>query len=73
MFPKIDSYSTSVFLDLKFFSNQFGVDIGKVWNYENSIEQYQATGGTSKSSVLNQIEKLRSWLGKTAVKNFYQI
>ncbi|KAJ8927170.1 hypothetical protein NQ314_020446, partial [Rhamnusium bicolor] len=44
--------------------SHFGVDIGKVWNYENSIEQYQAVGGTSKSSVIGQIEKLRTWLTK---------
>ncbi|KAJ8922674.1 hypothetical protein NQ315_007706 [Exocentrus adspersus] len=50
--------------ELKSISNNFGVDIGKVWNYENSIEQYQAIGGTAKSSVLRQIKELNSWLEK---------
>ncbi|KAJ8984439.1 hypothetical protein NQ317_012503 [Molorchus minor] len=30
--------------ELKAFSPHFSIDIGKVWNFENSIEQYQAIG-----------------------------
>jgi argininosuccinate lyase len=48
--------------ELKNISPSFGVDIGRVWNYENSIEQYQAVGGTAKSSVVKQIELLENWL-----------
>lgn len=48
--------------ELKSISPFFDVDIGKVWNYENSIEQYQTVGGTAKSSVLKQIEILEMWL-----------
>lgn len=44
------------------FSKEFDADVAKVWNYENSTEQYQAVGGTAKSSVLKQIEDLYSWL-----------
>ncbi|RZC35125.1 argininosuccinate lyase, partial [Asbolus verrucosus] len=46
--------------ELKNISPSFGIDIGKVWNYENSIEQYQAVGGTAKTSVLKQIELLEN-------------
>ncbi|XP_023016020.2 argininosuccinate lyase isoform X2 [Leptinotarsa decemlineata] len=48
--------------ELKLISEHFEHDIEKVWNYENSIEQYQATGGTAKSSVEKQIEKLQIFL-----------
>ncbi|XP_066247981.1 argininosuccinate lyase isoform X2 [Euwallacea similis] len=48
--------------ELKTISSHFEVDIGKVWNYENSIEQYQVIGGTAKNSVLNQIRSLEQWL-----------
>lgn len=41
------------------FSEHFYDDIASVWNLENSVEQYQAPGGTSKSSVLEQIRKVR--------------
>lgn len=44
------------------FSPNFGLDIGKVWNYENSVEQYQAIGGTAKNNILNQIRQLEEWL-----------
>ncbi|XP_060528402.1 argininosuccinate lyase [Cylas formicarius] len=50
--------------ELKNISIHFDVDIGKVWNYENSVEQYQTIGGTSKSSVLRQIASLKQWLEK---------
>lgn len=50
--------------ELKAISVHFDVDIGKVWNYENSIEQYQTIGGTSKCSVLDQINKLEKWINK---------
>ncbi|GLV34240.1 Argininosuccinate lyase [Carabus blaptoides fortunei] len=48
--------------ELRAISNHFEADVSKVWNYENSVEQYQATGGTSKNSVLNQISALQVWL-----------
>lgn len=46
------------------YSQKFDADVAKVWNYENSIEQYQTVGGTSKTSVLQQIEVLEAWLGE---------
>ena len=46
------------------FSNMFAEDVADVWNYENSVEQYQSTGGTSKAMVEKQISQLEDWLGK---------
>ena len=40
----------------------FDEDVGKVWDYEHSVEQYSAEGGTAKSSVEKQINKLQEWL-----------
>lgn len=48
--------------ELKNISSAFDIDVGKVWNYENSVEQYQAIGGTAKTSVVKQIELLENWL-----------
>lgn len=39
-------------------SDKFSADVQKVWQYENSVDQYQATGGTSKTSVIKQIVKI---------------
>lgn len=49
-------------IQLYVFSSYFDVDVGRVWNYENSIEQYQSIGGTAKESVLHQIDTLLQWL-----------
>ena len=38
---------------------QFDSDVNEIWNYEKSVEQYKADGGTSKSSVLAQIKRLK--------------
>ena len=40
----------------------FDEDVSKVWDYEHSVEQYSAEGGTAKSSVEKQINKLQEWL-----------
>lgn len=44
------------------FSNVFEDDITNIWNYGNSIDQYKALGGTSRISVLEQIQKLQNWI-----------
>lgn len=44
------------------FSSHFDADVAKVWNYENSVEQYEAIGGTSRNSVNNQIKLLEIWI-----------
>lgn len=48
--------------DLKQVSALFDEDVSKVWDYEHSVEQYSAEGGTAKSSVEKQINKLQEWL-----------
>ena len=40
----------------------FKEDVSEVWDYEHSVEQYSAEGGTAKSSVEKQINKLQEWL-----------
>lgn len=42
--------------------SRFGDDILNVWNYENSVERKSSIGGTSKSAVLQQIEKIRAFV-----------
>lgn len=44
------------------FSTHFEADVARVWNYENSVEQYEAIGGTSRSSVNAQIKSLEIWI-----------
>lgn len=48
--------------DLKKLHSSFGDDVIEVWSYENSIESRSNLGGTSKSSVRLQIDKLKLWL-----------
>ncbi|XP_067038735.1 argininosuccinate lyase-like [Acropora muricata] len=48
--------------DLKEISPLFEADVTYVWDYEHSVEQYVAEGGTAKSSVQDQINKLQEWL-----------
>lgn len=45
-----------------FYSPLFEEDVSDVWDYEHSVEQYTAEGGTAKSSVQGQINKLQEWL-----------
>lgn len=40
----------------------FSGDVGRVWDYGNSVEQYSALGGTARSSVDWQISQLRAVL-----------
>ena len=34
----------------------------KIWNFENSVEQYQVAGGTSRRAVQEQIDNLKASL-----------
>ncbi|CAG2100712.1 unnamed protein product [Medioppia subpectinata] len=43
-------------------SEHFDEDIRLLWNFENSVNQYTVKGGTSKASVLQQINFLKDWL-----------
>ena len=44
------------------YSDKFEADISGVWNYENSVDQYSVYGGTGRSSVLQQIDKIQQFL-----------
>ena len=48
--------------DLLTLHHAFEEDVLQVWNFEQSVEQRDAAGGTSRRAVLEQIAKLRSWL-----------
>ncbi|OWF44901.1 argininosuccinate lyase-like [Mizuhopecten yessoensis] len=50
--------------DLKSVSPCFEEDIVKLWDYDNSVDQYKAYGGTGKVSVSQQIQSLSTWLDK---------
>lgn len=49
--------------DIKALHPAFEDDVVAVWDFEQSVESRNAIGGTSRSSVLTQIEQLREWLG----------
>ncbi|XP_033747903.1 argininosuccinate lyase-like [Pecten maximus] len=48
--------------DLQSISPCVESDIVDLWNYENSVDQYKAYGGTGKVSVTEQLRKLSTWL-----------
>lgn len=48
-------------------SGMFADDFMEVWYFEKSVEQYQVKGGTSKSSVEEQIVYLKSAFGSGGV------
>lgn len=45
-----------------FDSPLFEEDVSEVWDYENSVEQYTAEGGTSRVAVQEQVTKLKQWI-----------
>jgi len=50
--------------DMYSISNHFTSDVENIWDYNASTEQYSSTGGTSKTSVANQIMNMRKWLSQ---------
>ncbi|XP_043273843.1 argininosuccinate lyase isoform X2 [Venturia canescens] len=42
-------------------SQMFCEDVTEIWDFEKSVEQYSVIGGTSLSSIENQIHQLRQW------------
>ncbi len=48
--------------DLQSLHASFEEDVVNVWSYETSIENRNTPGGTAKSSVLDQIQRLKTWL-----------
>lgn len=53
--------------DLKPLHPLFGDDVTKVWSFEASCESRDSEGGTSRRSVIEQCEKLTSWLKQTSI------
>lgn len=51
--------------DLQTLHSAFTADVAEVWNFETSVERRDTAGGTSKRSVLTQVEELRQWLEAT--------
>ena len=49
--------------DLRKLHDKFAEDVVQVWDFENSVEQRNVEGGTSRRAVLAQVEQLRQWLG----------
>lgn len=54
--------------ELQCFSDKFCDDIREVWDYESSVEQYQAEGGTSFNGVLQQLQHIGFWLEEVKSK-----
>jgi argininosuccinate lyase len=48
--------------DLRTLHPAFGDDVADVWNFERSVDQRDAAGGSSRRAVLAQIDELRAWL-----------
>jgi argininosuccinate lyase len=48
--------------DLKTLHELFEDDVLQVWDYERSIEQRSSLGGTSRKTVLLQIQQLRKMI-----------
>ncbi|KAL2912110.1 argininosuccinate lyase [Polyrhizophydium stewartii] len=46
----------------------FEADVAAVWDYERSIDQRSAVGGTSRQTVLDQVKQLREWLASVQPK-----
>lgn len=42
-----------------FLSLAFDSSVSSVWDYDNSVEQYQVSGGTSRRAVQEQIDNLK--------------
>ncbi|XP_062519532.1 argininosuccinate lyase-like [Corticium candelabrum] len=48
---------------LQSLSLSFDSDLANVWDYNHSVEQYTSAGGTSKESVMKQIENIKAGCG----------
>ncbi|XP_055710154.1 argininosuccinate lyase [Phlebotomus papatasi] len=53
---------------LKIINPAFEEDILRIWDFENSVEQYSSVGGTSKKSVESQISTLDEFINKNTSK-----
>ncbi len=48
--------------DLQKLHHAFEEDVVDVWDFEQSVERRDVTGGTSRRAVLEQVAQLRAWL-----------
>lgn len=48
--------------DFKKIDSRFDEDVLKCFDYEHSVEQHSAIGGTAKARVLEQVEILKKML-----------
>ncbi|KAG2493597.1 hypothetical protein HYH03_008115 [Edaphochlamys debaryana] len=55
--------------DLKTIHPLFTEDVSAVWDFNRSAEMRDTEGGTSRRSVLEQVAKMRSYLGAEAPKH----
>mmetsp|Transcript_34485 Transcript_34485/g.67846 ORF Transcript_34485/g.67846 Transcript_34485/m.67846 type:complete len:485 (-) Transcript_34485:169-1623(-) len=55
------SIDTLTLEDLKNIDSRFGDDVMSVWNYEQSVERKDSTGGTAKASVMKQITDIKAF------------
>eukprot|EP00873_Tetraselmis_striata_P036035 jgi/Tetstr1/456299/TSEL_043055.t1 len=54
--------------DLKGINPLFEEDVVEVWDYQRSAEMRDTEGGTSSRSVLEQVDKLKTYLAENPVK-----
>jgi len=40
----------------------FEGDVAEIWDFERSVENRYSIGGTSRKTVLQQIQDLKTWL-----------
>jgi argininosuccinate lyase len=58
---------TSLSLDqLRTLHAAFDADVMDVWDFQRSVDQRDAEGGSSRRAVLAQIEQLQAWLDVTS-------
>ena len=53
------SLSELTYEDYNGIHSAFEEDITKIWDFETSVDQYSATGGTGRTSVQGQIDALK--------------
>lgn len=54
-------------VQLKQISEHFEEDVSNLWNYEHSVEQYQAFGGTARVNIEIQIQQLELWISDSQI------
>ncbi|XP_035229130.1 argininosuccinate lyase-like, partial [Stegodyphus dumicola] len=52
---------------LKSISGHFTEDVVSLWDYEHSVEQYQAFGGTALHNIEIQIQQLEQWISDSQI------